>query len=98
MSRAAAGDPREVFARPVNINWHHRGAEGLPHDVQAEYRLGGPLLIALSQPVVLMSDFKLGIVRLGRVAGKVSWIRAAMCGEGGPAGITKSTKKHVCYG
>lgn len=73
MSRAAAGDPREVFARPVNINWHHRGAEGLPHDVQAEYRLGGPLLIALSQPVVLMSDFKLGIVRLGRVAGKTKY-------------------------
>lgn len=31
-----------------------------------------------------MSDFKLGIVRLGRVAGKVSWIQQGLpCAAGG---------------
>ena len=42
-----------------------------------------------------MSDFKLGIVRLGRVAGKVSWIPELPCaaGVGGPAGTTKGDGK-----
>lgn len=43
-----------------------------------------------------MSDFKLGIVRLGRVAGKVSWIPGLPCAAGGgPAGITKGGGKNV---
>lgn len=44
--------------------------------------------------VLPMSDFKLGIVRLGRVAGKVSWIPGLPCAAGGgPAGIAKGVGK-----
>lgn len=43
-----------------------------------------------------MSDFKLGIVRLGRVAGKVSWIPGLPCAAGGgPAGKRKVTRKDI---
>lgn len=45
-----------------------------------------------------MSDFKLGIVRLGRVAGKVSWIPGLPCAAGGggkgPLGTTKRRWKN----
>lgn len=40
-----------------------------------------------------MSDFKLGIVRLGRVAGKVSWIRGLPCVRQEGEGITKVLTK-----
>lgn len=43
-----------------------------------------------------MSDFKLGIVRLGRVAGKVSWIPGLPCAAGGgPTGIRKGTRNNT---
>lgn len=43
-----------------------------------------------------MSDFKLGIVRLGRVAGKVSRSPGLPCAAGGgPAGTTKGDEKRV---
>lgn len=46
-----------------------------------------------------MSDFKLGIVRLGRVAGKVSWIPGLPCAAGeGPAGTAKRRWKNRLYG
>lgn len=42
-----------------------------------------------------MSDFKLGIVRLGRVAGKVSWIPGLPCAAGeGPRGDHKRRWKN----
>lgn len=40
-----------------------------------------------------MSDFKLGIVRLGRVAGKVSWIPGLPCAAGGGKGPAGNHKK-----
>lgn len=71
------------------------GLRGCPCEFKPEYYLGWILRLSLSPPpVLLMSDFKLGIVRLGRVAGKVSWISGLPCAAGeGPAGTTKGDGK-----
>lgn len=60
-----------------------------------------PRFCPVRRSVFLMSDFKLGIVRLGRVAGKVSWIPALPCasqGKRAPLGLAKTItkKKHIC--
>lgn len=79
--------------RPVNPHWHSGGAEGLPAACLAP-RTPDPRLSVCPPPVLLMSDFKLGIVRLGRVAGKVSWSSGLPCAAGkGPPGTTKGDGK-----
>lgn len=76
-------------SQPGNPYWHRSGAEGLPLRVlHQNTTLVGSLRLSLPPPPVFpMSDFKLGIVRLGRVAGKVSWIPGLPCAaRKGPTG------------
>lgn len=76
-------------SQPGNPYWHRSGAEGLPLRVlHQNTTLVVSLRLSLPPPPVFpMSDFKLGIVRLGRVAGKVSWIPRLPCAaRKGPVG------------
>lgn len=80
------------------------GLTGCPCEISHENttRVGysTPRFWPVRRSVFLMSDFKLGIVRLGRVAGKVSWIPALPCasqGKKGPLGRAKTIKKKKTY-